>query len=321
DVESSGSFELEFPVDEDGELSPIDVSVSVQAPDFSPPFQSKKMRVKPEGDSGPRVLFVTPKRAGNLLVNVELILDESVIASCVFSTRASAEGGGEPSAQLRSVDLGSGPAAVPDPEIDTTLGSGESPNEGPAQSTWSSSKMKRLPSVIQKSGSSDSFTFGSGTKSAMGSTIRIAAGLMIFGFVSFATYLGISEFKTAATIASTELNQPERLAVENVEKIVAAQKIFAANNPEKRFGTIEELKNAGLIDETMVDPEKGGYAINVTLKDSGNAFDVVAEPVKPKVVAISARKVFSTEKREVFLKDRKEVVTRDQPGLLLTKDK
>jgi formylglycine-generating enzyme required for sulfatase activity len=71
DVRSEG-FQLEFPLNANGELLPVQLTLRVDAPDFEPKMQQKKILVPPDSDSEAYVFLLTPKFTGQLIVNVEI---------------------------------------------------------------------------------------------------------------------------------------------------------------------------------------------------------------------------------------------------------
>ncbi len=85
----SKPIRVQFPVDAHGSLQPMGLSLVIQSPDFEPPTQSKGIQVPVRGDSEPRVLLLTAKRMGSLLVNVEVYRDDGALVSgCILSTNA-----------------------------------------------------------------------------------------------------------------------------------------------------------------------------------------------------------------------------------------
>jgi hypothetical protein len=125
DVHSSG-FELTFPVDERGKRGPRTVTVALESPDFEPPRTLKKIQVPPEGDSTVCTLFVTPKRAGVLSLELEVRLDDVTILAQRLRTAGAAAMPAVRSYTLTSVPMSTvsyvlpkavAPAAVPAPAV------------------------------------------------------------------------------------------------------------------------------------------------------------------------------------------------------------
>jgi TIR domain len=91
----SKPIRVQFPVDAHGSLQPMGLSLVIQSPDFEPPTQTKGIQVPVRGDSEPRVLLLTAKRMGSLLVNVEVYRDDGALVSgCILSTNAEESEGG-----------------------------------------------------------------------------------------------------------------------------------------------------------------------------------------------------------------------------------
>ncbi|MCP4416635.1 MAG: hypothetical protein GY805_08430, partial [Chloroflexi bacterium] len=73
DVRSSRQFPIDFPINETGDLLPGLVEVVVTAPDFSPPSQSKTIKVYPNDDElEPIEFMLTPLISGNLQLIIEV---------------------------------------------------------------------------------------------------------------------------------------------------------------------------------------------------------------------------------------------------------
>jgi len=77
---------LKFPVDKDGKSQPLDLLVKIESPEFEPKSQVKKIKVPPRGDSEPLLFLLTPTRLGPLLVNLEVSLQDGIIAGCLLRT-------------------------------------------------------------------------------------------------------------------------------------------------------------------------------------------------------------------------------------------
>ena len=81
-------FKINFPRDHQGNLQPVDISLRLDSPEFVPPTQTKKLRVPAEGDSVPCSFLIRPIVIGDLVVNLELLKGEEVVASRSIRTRA-----------------------------------------------------------------------------------------------------------------------------------------------------------------------------------------------------------------------------------------
>ena len=85
-------FELDFRKDCQGGLLPTDICLRLDAPDFEPRSQTKKLEVPPTGDSQPCLFLFGPRVMGDLVVNLELLKDEVVVVSRFIRTRVAAQG-------------------------------------------------------------------------------------------------------------------------------------------------------------------------------------------------------------------------------------
>jgi hypothetical protein len=85
-------FELLFLMDKRGKPRPAKVTLRLDSPDFEPRAQTKKLRVPPLGDSEPCTFLVTPRVAGELVVNLELLRGDEIVVSRSIRTRAEPEG-------------------------------------------------------------------------------------------------------------------------------------------------------------------------------------------------------------------------------------
>jgi hypothetical protein len=92
----SRPFELEFPADAMGRPLPAEVTLRVDAPDFEPRVQTKKLRVPVNADSESYAFLMTPRFTGDLRVNLELSQGDVCLASRVLRTN------GEPSDRVVS---------------------------------------------------------------------------------------------------------------------------------------------------------------------------------------------------------------------------
>lgn len=89
DVISTGEFPLEFSTDEAGKPLPLELNIKIESPDFEQPAQTKNIRILPDGDSEPRIFLLTPKKMGDLIVNLELYSEDQFISGCFLRTKAS----------------------------------------------------------------------------------------------------------------------------------------------------------------------------------------------------------------------------------------
>ena len=84
----SNTFELDFPVDEFGGIKHAGLELALESPGFDPPVQRKRIRVPPTGDSSVLVFMLTPRRAGTLRLNLEVLSQDIQIGSRVLVTMA-----------------------------------------------------------------------------------------------------------------------------------------------------------------------------------------------------------------------------------------
>jgi hypothetical protein len=85
DVQSK-TFELDFPSGSSGEILPATLELALESPGFDPATQRKKIRVPPKGDSDVTVFMLTPKRAGQLRLNLQVLSANVEIASRLLVT-------------------------------------------------------------------------------------------------------------------------------------------------------------------------------------------------------------------------------------------
>jgi Zn-dependent protease with chaperone function len=86
DVRST-HFDLAFPLDERGRPGATVVTVALHSPDFEPSSLAKRMLVPPNRDSAVCTLLLTPKRAGVLSLQIELLQEDLTIWSQRLETR------------------------------------------------------------------------------------------------------------------------------------------------------------------------------------------------------------------------------------------
>ncbi len=81
------SLEIEFPV-ENGEAVSAGITLKLVAYEFEPSIQQKKIKVPPKGDSEVCTFIVTPKQAGELRLNLEVLKDKVTIGNRTLITTA-----------------------------------------------------------------------------------------------------------------------------------------------------------------------------------------------------------------------------------------
>ncbi len=84
----SKSFEVEFPRDAAGQVSPAALELILDSPGCDPPQQKRKLRVPPAGDSDVCVFLLTPLRAGRLMLNLEVRYEDVEVGSRLLVTEA-----------------------------------------------------------------------------------------------------------------------------------------------------------------------------------------------------------------------------------------
>ncbi len=94
-------FRLQFPTDDHGIPADASLTIRIEAPDFVPPTQQKEITVSPDGDSKPRLFFLTPQHDGDLNINLELWQGSSFLTNLPLSTRAVTPGQDLPVARQR----------------------------------------------------------------------------------------------------------------------------------------------------------------------------------------------------------------------------
>lgn len=82
----SRPFAIEFPRDSAGNARSVALTLRVEAPDFEPPFQQKRISVRPQTDSQICCFLLRPRRAGELLVNFEVRSDDETLAARLIRT-------------------------------------------------------------------------------------------------------------------------------------------------------------------------------------------------------------------------------------------
>jgi chaperonin GroEL len=82
------SFRLQFPTDADGNPSDVRLTIRLESPDFIPPTQAKEILVPPDGDSRTRLFFLTARRHGELVINLELYNGPHLLTNLLLRTTA-----------------------------------------------------------------------------------------------------------------------------------------------------------------------------------------------------------------------------------------
>ena len=119
DVHSTlDAFRLHFPVrltrkSRGKETSLLSDSKSA---DFFPTTQVKDIEVPPDGDSVPRLFFVTPLRTGELVINLELLEGSHLLTNLLLKTTGVEQEVPVPTQRVTSANLGpdDGPPRPPD---------------------------------------------------------------------------------------------------------------------------------------------------------------------------------------------------------------
>jgi hypothetical protein len=75
-----------------GKPQPAEVVLKLDSPNFEPRSQSKKLKVPPKHDSEICTFLLTPLLVGELIVNLELLVDDRIVVSRSIRTRAVPEG-------------------------------------------------------------------------------------------------------------------------------------------------------------------------------------------------------------------------------------
>lgn len=81
-------FRLEFPADRKGAPQAAEIALRLDSPDFEPKSQTKKLMVPPERDSEVCTFLLAPKIGGELLLNLEVLKGEVLVASRAIRTVA-----------------------------------------------------------------------------------------------------------------------------------------------------------------------------------------------------------------------------------------
>ncbi len=81
-------FRLEFLSDRRGAPQPAEITLRLDSPDFEPKSQVKKLMVPPDRDSEVCTFLLTPKVGGELLLNLEVLKGEVLVASRAIRTVA-----------------------------------------------------------------------------------------------------------------------------------------------------------------------------------------------------------------------------------------
>ena len=100
------SFPLRFPTDSYGNPSKATLTIRLESPDFSPPTQVKDIEVPPDGDSVPRLFFVTPLHDGELVIHLELLEGSHLRTHLLLRTNGVEQSVSAPTQRVTSANLG-----------------------------------------------------------------------------------------------------------------------------------------------------------------------------------------------------------------------
>jgi hypothetical protein len=117
-------IQLDFPLDQEGRLKPLELHVRLVCPDFEPRTLVKALQVPPAGDSMVCRIPIAPRILGEVTVHLELFLGDAPIASRVLKTEV------RPSERYIA-DVSSVVASIPLPVL--ARGSEVSPAAGSAE--------------------------------------------------------------------------------------------------------------------------------------------------------------------------------------------
>ena len=88
----SSSVQLRFPINPStGKPDGLGLQVTVESPDFTPPQQTRELRVPPNGDSDPCIFLLSAEKTGSLKVIVTICAGSERVASCLMGTTAVTE--------------------------------------------------------------------------------------------------------------------------------------------------------------------------------------------------------------------------------------
>ena len=82
-------FQLEFPLDRKGVPLPAEIVLRLDSPGFEPKSQSKKLLVPVDRDSDVCTFLLVPRAAGELVLNLEVLMGEVLVASRSVEPRLS----------------------------------------------------------------------------------------------------------------------------------------------------------------------------------------------------------------------------------------
>lgn len=302
DVISTGAFPLEFSIDEAGKPLPLELNIKIESPDFEQKAQTKNIRITPDGDSEPRIFLLTPKKTGDLAVNLEMYKGEEFISGCLLKTKALAAAPQNISTNLITVPIN--PNYSVNTNIHTTQGS-------------SSETVDYLPASPQGNNNSPDYVikdlppvFGAVEENKGKSSLLLSAGVIatfsIFFVLGGASLLYLRSASVYQANTNANTNRRIKIAPDNFEfpipalrTIQSAQKKYFLANKSRDYGTLEQLKNAGLIDETLASGESSGYKFTVTIFKLNNepAFEVTANPLSPET---RKRSFYMNEQGEIY---------------------
>ena len=323
DVCSTNAFPLDFPVDSEGEPQPLDLAIKIESPDFEPKTQTKNIRILPRGDSEPRIFLLTPKREGDLFVNVELYQDNLLLTGCLLETKAS-----QTESETQSVNLISVPLKSEHKKPDTKNAAFQNATD------FETSKQTRLetypsPSQIFIPNPSQSYSREIAPterlispKSSFKSLSRIAAAFSFFGFLTILA-AGLIIYNSTSYNISSNSNSSlsnDDSAIFTLRMINSAQAEHRSSINSEKFASLKELIDSGLVHNNLSDGEKSGYKFNVQILPGTDAprYDATAEPVEAEGAdSTGSRSFYTNEGGDIFYTPGGKAGSRDNPGIRL----
>ncbi len=280
DVISTGTFPIEFSVDESGKLLPLELNIKIESPDFEQPTQTKSIKILPDGDSEPRIFLLTPKTTGDLIVNLELYSGDDFVSGCFLKTKASKTALQNVATNLITVPINSNCSLNQD--IHTTDACLDTRNYN--QDVPQSKNFSIL-------------------------NLRTVAAFSIL-FVLVGSVLIIPNLLTA------RLSDNESSVISSLRTIHGAQMVYVATNESTNYASIEQLGDSGLIDKEIASGEKSGYKFHISTFNSFNilTFDVTAEPINPNY---GNRSFYTNEQGEIYYSEGNKAGSRENPGIRL----
>jgi hypothetical protein len=286
DVISTGTFPLEFATDEAGKPLPLELNIKIESPDFEQTTQAKSIRILPDGDSEPRIFLLTPKTTGDLIVNLELYSGDNFVSGSFLRTKSSQTAPQDVSTNLVTVPIN--PKHSVDFDIQTT--------DGPS-SDWNSPPPPSKVEETEKNQPSRKLSPG------------MIAAFSIFFVLAGSIFI-------IPNLLSSRASNNSASAISSLRTIQAAQTAYLSINDSKNYGTLEQLKNADLIDQTLASGEKSGYQFTVTTSTLNNkpVFEVTAKPSSPEA---GDRSFYTNEQGEIYYSKGNILGLRANPGIPL----